>query len=274
MIKSYSALIVEDVDSASEYLKERIKLLSPSIEEIEQAYNIDDAYKLLSSRNFDLVFLDIQLPTGSGFDLLKKLSSIHRIGFEVIFVTGESAKEWALRAIKYSAIDFLYKPVDDSDLSAAISKAIDTISNKHYNEQIRLLLDRVTQSNHKEVSRIAFHLRNGIIEFIELSKIIYLQADGVITHIYLSGDKKITAMRNLGFYKEMLVADYNFYVISNSLLVNYDYISRYDSRNQEITLLNGKKLYASKRCGKNFKDNFSSLESSSVLGNFLKKIFK
>ncbi|MCU4157443.1 response regulator transcription factor [Carboxylicivirga sp. A043] len=256
-----SALIVEDVPDTSDYIRQRVELLFPQIQPIQQAYDIESAYELIKQQIVNVVFLDIQLTTGTGFDLLRRLMDENLIDFEIIFITGESAKEYTLKAIKFSAIDFLYKPLDDAELTQAVNKALVKINRKAYNQQIRLLLERVGVTQGAVSNKMAFHLHSGIIEFVAISDIIYLQADGVITYVFLSGDQRLTATRNIGFYKEMLVSDYNFHSISNGLLVNQDYIKKYNHRELTVELVDGTCLYASKRFGKEFKDSFNSSDS-------------
>ncbi|MCT4648050.1 MAG: LytTR family DNA-binding domain-containing protein [Carboxylicivirga sp.] len=270
----HTALIVEDVQDTSDYIHSRVRELIPQIGEIFQAYSINEAYELISNQSIDIVFLDIQLPTGTGFDLLKKLSEDGNINFEIIFITGENAKEYTLRAIKYSALDFLYKPLDDTDLLFAANKALEKLNNKHFNRQIRLLMERVGDNQGSISQKIAFHLHNGIIEFLHIDDIKYLQADGVVTYIYLTNNTRLSATKNLGFYKDMLISDYNFYMISNSLLVNHNYIKQYDHRQLLVTLTDGTHLYASKRYGKSFKDIFATKGAIATIGGFFKSFLK
>ena len=257
MQEVYTALVVEDVEDTSNYIKQRIEKLCPLIRDIQQAFSIDDAYEKIKANHFDIIFLDIQLPKGTGFDLLRMLSDEGKIDFEIIFITGESAKEFTLRAIKYSALDFLYKPLDDTDLILAVNKATEKLRSQYFNRQISLLLDRVGDSNINKTNKIALHLHNGIVEFVTVDEIKYLEADGVIAYVFLRNGNRLTTTRNLGYYKEMLMIDYNFYPISNSLLVNQDYILRYNHKELQLTLNDGTVLFASKRFGKSFKDTFT-----------------
>lgn len=261
MEQSYNALIVEDIQDTSDYIKQRIEHLFPQIRGVKQAYDIDEAYRLITSEDIQLVFLDIQLSTGTGFDLLRKLSSDNCIDFEIIFITGESAKEYTLRAIKFSAIDYLYKPLDDGELTQAVNKAITKINNKHLNQQIKLLLERVEGNSSPPSNKMAFHLHSGVIEFVHIRDIIYLKAEGVITHVYLVNNLKLTATRNIGFYKDILLSEYHFHLISNSLVVNQDFIKKYNHRELMLELSDGTILYASKRFGKAFKDRFATPKS-------------
>jgi len=273
MEQKVQALIVEDVPDTSDYIRQRVEKLFPQINKIFQSFDIEAAYDLLKQNSVQLVFLDIQLTTGTGFDLLRRLMNENLIDFEIIFITGESAKEYTLKAIKFSAIDFLYKPLDDGELTQAVNKALVKINHKAYNQQIKLLLERVGVSQGNPSNKMAFHLHSGVIEFVDISDILYLQADGVITYIFLKNGIRLTATRNIGFYKEMLVSDYHFHPISNSLLVNMEYIKKYNHRELTVELTDGTSLYASKRFGKEFKDTFNSSGNSvKSIASALKKL--
>lgn len=274
MDEKFNALIVEDIADTSEFIKQRILKLCPAINNPDQAYNLDEAYEMIKVGNYDIVFLDIQLPKGTGFDLLSRLSGEGKIDFEIIFITGESEKEYTLRAIKYSALDFLYKPLDDADLVIAVNKAIEKLKNSYFNKQIKLLLDRVGHEKVSKTNKIAFHLHNGVVEFVNVKEIKYLQADGVISYIYLDNGEKLTITKNLGYYKDMLISDYNFHLISNSLLVNHEFIHRYNHHELILTLKDGSTLYASKRFGKEFKDSLVQNKGGQRLKNPITALWK
>lgn len=261
----YKALIVEDVKTTSDYILDRVQKLCPEIGNVEQVFNLEDAYKIIKNNSFDIVFLDIQMSTGTSFDLLKQLSEEGSINFEIIFITGDSAKEYTLSAIKYSALDFLYKPLDDSEFIQAVHKAAEKLKNQNYNRQVQILLEHITNNDHHKSKKIAFYLRNGIVELLDINDIVYLKADGVISYVYLTNGKHLTTNKNLGFYKDMLIADYDFKQISNGLLVNNTYIKRYNHHELLLTLTTGENLYASKRYGKELKD---SLEPHQKKGFF------
>lgn len=253
-MKKYKALIVEDIKDTSDYILGRVRKLCPQIGKIDQALTLIDAYELILKDNYDIVFLDIQMPTGTSFDLLKKLSESGSIGFEIIFITGESAKEFTLRAIKYSALDFLYKPLDDSELIVAVNKAIDKLQRQNYNQQIKLLLSRMGENTVMHSDKIAFHLHSGVVEMVDIKDLMYLQAEGVVSVVHTTSGEAFTTNRNLGFYKEMLMIDYDFLPVSNSILVNPFYIKRYNQHSFYLTLTDETVLTASRRCGKDIKE--------------------
>lgn len=268
-METYKALVVEDVKDTADYIVQRIKLLCPQITTIHQKLKLYDAYKAILTNTYDIVFLDIQMPTGTSFDLLKRLSKKGEINFEIIFITGESAKQFPLRAIKYSALDFLYKPLDDTELVIAVNKAIKKISSQNHQNQIELLLQRIEKNETTKPDKIALHLHEGIIEMTSVYDIMYLQADGVVTKIHLQNDTVFTVNRNLGFYKEMLIMDYNFVSASNSILVNPTYIKRYDYRNLSITLTDNTSLIVSRRSAKELREVLSNNKNNFRLSKIL-----
>lgn len=253
-MKTYKALIVEDVKDTSEYILGRIKTLCPQIKEIDQAYTLDQAYDTILVGNYDILFLDIQMTTGTSFDLLKRLKDKEHSNFEIIFITGESAKEFTLRAIKYSAIDFLYKPLDDAELVIAVNKAIDKLNKQNHNQQISLLLSRMGVQSMMNSDKIAFHLHSGVVELVDVADLTHIEANGVVSIVHLSNGNKFTTNRNLGFYKEMMVLDYDFFPISNSFLVNPIHIKRYNHRKFTLILENDVVLTTSRRYGKELKE--------------------
>lgn len=271
----YKALIIEDVQDTSNYIRQRIQMLCPMLSPVAQAFTLEEAYTMITTTNYDIVFLDIQMPEGTSFDLLKRLTEHGNINFEIVFITGESAKEFTLRAIKYSALDFLYKPLDDSELVVAVNKAVMKLSNQNHNKQVKILLDRMEEHyTTMKSNRIAFHLFNSLVEFVSVKDILYLEADGVVSKVYLNGGESFTTNRNLGFYKEMLIVDYSFLLISNSILINPDYIKQYNHQMLQVVLLNGKTLQVSRRRGKEIREVLTSNKRSlgfSTLLNFIKK---
>ena len=130
----------------------------------------------------------------------KKLSLENKITFESIFVTGEKESTYVINALKFSAIDYLYKPLDDDELMVATNKAIEKRLKSKSNQQIDFLLQMLSTSKN-ESQKVAFNLIKGTTVVIELDHIVMLEADGVITDIYLNDQTILHACKNLGFYK-------------------------------------------------------------------------
>lgn len=274
-MQKYSALIVEDVKETSDYIYQRVSLLCPSIKKIDQALTLSEAENLIKNNRYDIVFLDIRMQAGSSFDLLKKLSDNDAIDFEIIFITGESDKEHVLRAIKFSAIDFLYKPLDDTELVVAVNRALEKRKSEDLNHQVKLLLQRMDERSTVKSDKIAFHLYSGILQMISVDEITYLEADGVVSKVHLNDGETITVNRNLGYYKELLILEYNFVSISNSIVLNKEYVKRYNHKALKITLTNGIELPVSRRKGKELKELLSERQGlSDIFSTFISKYEK
>ena len=272
------AIIVEDSLKNREALLELLKEECPQVRVLGEADNLADAYSLIKKIQPGLVFLDIQLKEGTTFDLLGRLYNEGRINFEIIFITAYGKFEYTTKAIEYSALDFITKPINSQKLLKAVKKAEQKIGHQQYAAQIELLIEILNKPTNVS-NRIAFHLIKGVIEFVEVKDIIYLEADGTVTNIYLSEDRKLIALRNLGYYIKLLMSDYNFFPISNKHLVHLNYIKRYKHSELTVWLINGKPLIASRRGGQDFKkfltnnkDKFGKLQQLN-LKDLLKKWF-
>ena len=253
-MEKYSALIVEDVKETSDYICRRVSLLCPSIKKIDQALTLSEAEDLIESNRYDIVFLDIRMQAGTSFDLLKRLSDKGVINFEIIFITGESDKEHILRAIKYSAIDFLYKPLDDGELVMAVNRALDKRESQDLNNQVKLLLQRMDERSTVKPDKITVHLHSGILQMISVNELKYIEADGVVSKVHLKNGETITVNRNLGYYKDLLILEHDFVPLSNSILLNREYIKRYNHQTLKITLTDNAELPVSRRRGKELKE--------------------
>lgn len=246
------ALIIEDSIDNREALKTLLSQNCPEVMIEGEAGDVEKGYELILEKDPELVFLDIQLKNHTSFDLLDRLLKNDSIDFEIIFITAHGSFEYATRAIAYSALDFITKPIDSQKLVDAVNKAQSRLNGDQYGDQIRMLLENLSTPQ-SQVNRIAIHLTKGVIEFIPVEEIMYLEADRTITYVYLTEDRKLNAMRNLGHYSKLLVSDHPFYPISNKIVVNLDYVTRYNHSILTVTLENGKKIQASRRGGQEFR---------------------
>lgn len=259
-------LIVEDIMATSNLIKNRIEILIPDIKEIQQAYTLEDAENKILSGNFDIIFWDVNMPKGTSFDLLKKLSLVNKITFESIFITGEKESTFVINALKFSAIDYLYKPLDDGELLVATNKAIDKRLKSKSDQQIDFLLEMLSSSR-KESQKVAFNLIKGTTVFIELDHIVMLEADGVITDIHLNDLTILHASKNLGFYKSFLLEKDNFFQVSHAVIANVKEVASFDNKNLKINFKNGTSSSVSRRRAKEFKDFLNRYDPKSGLLN-------
>lgn len=247
------ALIVEDIPKTSDLIKNRIIHVSKEIITCDQAYNLTEAHEMITTHEYDIVFWDVNMPNGTSFDLLKTLALENKITFESIFITGEKESEYIIHALKFSAIDYLYKPVDDTELDEAIKKATEKRKKSKDNEQMDLLLDILSKKENDQ-KRVAFNLMKGNTVFINLDDITYLEADGVISKIHLNNNTVLNANKNLGYYKSFLLEENNFFLISHSVIANTKEILVFNKKSLEIEFKNRSKVTVSRRRAKEFRD--------------------
>jgi len=246
------AVIIEDMFANREVLRIMLAENCPDVHITGEAETVEQGYQLIKAQQPDLVFLDIQLDRETSFDLLDRLYGEEAINFEIIFITGVGTFENVTRAIEFSALDLIHKPITEEKLLKAAEKAARRLNRPQYNRQIELLLENLRPPGGRS-RRIAFHLPRGIIEFVQVDDIITLEADSVVTHVRLDNGTRLTAMKNLGFYSKLLTAEYDFFQISNDTVVNLDYVKRYNHGELTLTLTDGSHLIAARRGGQDFR---------------------
>ncbi len=215
----FKTVIVDDEPKNLRILKKLLQDYCPQIQIVGEAGDVKQAAEIIRELKPDLVILDIEMPYGNAFDLLDGLMPID---FEVIFIT--AFDNYSLKAFKYSALDYLLKPVDISELQAATNKAIQKITGKNLNQQVALLLSNFknTQNN---LQKIAIPTMDGFV-FMNVDEIIRCEANGAYTFIYTTRNEKITASKNIKEYEELL-PETSFCRIHNSHLVNLNRIKKY-----------------------------------------------
>ena len=182
------AVIIDDEQKAREGLAIILERYCPDIEIVGSCEKPEIGLEKIDELKPDLVFLDVQMPRMSGFDLLEKIDEIN---FEVIFVT--SYDTYAIKAIKFSALDYLLKPIDVDDLVSAIEKIKEKQSKEAVN--YRSLLTNMKNRSEK-LTRLAIPTENEIV-MQDLKDIIYCEADGSYSNIHLVDNKKITVSKML-----------------------------------------------------------------------------
>ena len=209
MIKT---IIIEDEVNVREGLKKMLKIIAPTLEIIGETAYVKDAIMLIKTYKPSLIFLDVELEDGTGFDILNGLENLD---FNVIFTTAYN--QYAIKAFKYSAIDYLLKPIDPSELQLAIERALDTIKNK--NEHLELL--QVLQENQKNNNQKIVLKTTEQRYIIKTNDIIRLEADGAYT-LFVTENNKIIVSKNLKYYQNIL--DSKFIRCHQSHLINKKYV--------------------------------------------------
>lgn len=212
-----TAIIIEDMSDALALLKKDIETRHPEIDIIATAQSVVEAAKVLRKNQPDILFLDIMLGDGTGFDILEIFPDLKS---KIIFVT--ASDEYAIRAFKFAAIDYVLKPYAQEDLSLAIERAKEQIQpNK---ERLRILKDTIAAPDQKP-DKISLHTLDQII-IVSLDDIIRCESDSNNTIFHLQDKRKIFVTKTLKYFAEMLKS-YDFVRIHQSHLVNLQCISAY-----------------------------------------------
>lgn len=238
MIKT---LIIDDEHNAGEFLEKLLKRYFPNKFHIcKTCESVDEAVEAIEEFQPNLVFLDIQMPNKNGFELFKEIKEIN---FEVIFTTAHS--EFAIEAIKRSALDYLLKPINYIDLLGAVTR-FDEKSKKHIQQnQLSILIENMDagDSAHK---KIAIATETGF-EFLKFNSIIYLEAQSNYTKFYLTDNSSIITAKTLKHFEEILPEDI-FFRIHKTYLVNMNFIKRFSKVDEfTVELITGQKLPVSHR---------------------------
>ena len=231
-----NAIVVDDDKSTSELIKIILKRDYPEIELVGSAYCVEDGLTLLHQVNVNILFLDIEMPDGTGFDLLLRLANKN---FHVIFVT--AFNDYAIQAFKVNAIDYVTKPIDIDELKSAIDKAKriindDLLQNLNLNEVVSKLIN--------SSKKIAFQVGSGV-EYINADDILYIEADGNYSTIHLR-DKNMVVIKQLKYIEQQLEQHY-FFRSHRSTIINLRHIISYNlNKEEDIVLSNGAKLFISR----------------------------
>lgn len=229
-------LIVDDELSAREILKAQLKRHHPEIEEIEEANSVASGKACLDHYTPDILFLDVEMPGGSGFELLE---SLEEIPFSVIFTTAYS--EYAIRAIKFSALDYILKPIDREELAAAVMKAQQNTA-QYPREHMSSVMNNVRSASPKTL----ILPNRSDYESVQVDDILYLQGESNYTRfIFRDGSSRMTS-KTIKEYEEMLEQS-GFCRIHKSSIIQLRYAARYKKGDGgEVTMENGDILKVSR----------------------------
>lgn len=235
MIKDQlKTIIVEDEQTSREILKNYLQKYCPNVKVIGEAENIDEALVLIRNNDLDLVFLDVEMPYGSGFDLLEKLGNTT---FEVVFVTAYN--QYAIEALNSHASYYLLKPISIDELIKAVDY-VTTLRSKESELQNVGLVPKIQMNDGK----ITIPTQDGF-EVLEMKNIMYCKADDNYTEIFLENNHKKLVSKTLKYFEDIL-KESGFARIHKSYMVNVSYIASYKKgKGGTVTLANGKELSVS-----------------------------
>ena len=213
------AIIIEDETLSQEMLTLLLQRHKADVEIIDTCSNPTDGIESIAKHQPELVFLDIQMPKMNGFDMLKKISNIN---FEVIFTT--AFDQYAIDAIRTSALDYLLKPIDDEDLTAAIEKCKERMVEKKTKHQFENLFNNLTNKNPLDKT-LALSASDGI-SFVKMSDILRVEANGRYAKFYLLNKETILVSKTLGDFEDILSAN-QFFRIHDSSIINLNHVKKY-----------------------------------------------
>ena len=230
-------IIIEDEKVLAETLMNVLAEVAPQCRVMGIAPSIVEARRLIETVKPDIAFLDVELKDGLSFDLLEKLPEIN---FEIIFVTAYS--KYAFNAFKYSAIDFVVKPIDADDISRAVNRAVEALSDKDIGERVKLLLQNKdeNQSNQRIILKTS-----ESVHYVPIKDIIRCESDINYTTFHLTGGKNVVVSKTMGEF-ERILPDY-FFRVHRSHLVNLNFIHQVKKRSGIVILSNDEKIPVSSR---------------------------
>lgn len=223
-----NTVIIDDEAGVRNTISSLLSVNFPDIKILSTAASVAEGYEAIINCRPDLVFLDIGLPDGTAFDLLKKFSGIT---FRIIFVTGH--QEYALDAIKVSALDYLLKPVDPDELIKAVEKAGEIINHEEQMLKFRALAENI--QGRKILKRIILHTADHL-QLVSVSDIIRAEADSNYTTFFLAGGKHVLVSRTLKEFEELLSGS-GIIRVHQSHLVNIEQIDRFVKKDGGYLLL-------------------------------------
>lgn len=236
-IKSF---IVEDDKTNVNVLERLISEKCPEIQNEGYANNIETAIEFLKANDVDIVFMDIEIGDRLSFEIL---DNIPNFKFVIIFITGFN--QHAIKAIKYAAIDYLLKPIDPNELSQAVNRAIRAKNSIDYSAKISFLIETLFDNKDKQ-QKIPIPTLNGL-QFLQLSDITAIEADGSYSKIHFFDKSFILASKSLKIFEELL-EDKCFMRIHHSFLININKIDKYIKGNGgQVVMDNGKVIDVSLR---------------------------
>jgi two-component system LytT family response regulator len=218
-MKEITAVIIDDERSNREFISVILGDFCPEVKVIGQADGVVSGLDLLRQTDPDILFLDIKMPDGDGFQLLEKLENPR---FQLIFITAYD--KYAIRSFKYSAVDYLLKPIDPEDMIRAVTRAKGRLGKGESGIELKVLMENLRVQD-TSPRKIIVPDQNGFV-VIRQDEVIRVEADGNYSTIKLSSGNEVVASKPIKYFEEML-EDSQFVRIHNSHLVNINHIVKY-----------------------------------------------
>ena len=244
-----SSIIIDDEPGNIVTLQELLKGYCPEVKIVGTALNPVIGQELIAKERPDLVFLDIEMPYGNAFSMLDKLSPVN---FEVIFIT--AFNDYAVKAFKYAALDYILKPVNINELKDAVEKATKRINEKQLNTRVDLLLKNIKPENGQS-QKIGLPTVDGF-RFENIQNILFLEAQGAYTNVYIKGNEKEVVSKNLNYFDDILPPA-TFCRVHHSYVININFVKKYfKGRGGYVEMENGSIIEISIRKKDDFLNKF------------------
>jgi two-component system LytT family response regulator len=231
-------LLVDNEENVRMTLRGLIEKISPTAQ-IEEAVGVEAGIAKINEFQPEILFLDIEMDDGTGFDLLKRIESP---AFQLIFTT--AFNQYAIQAIRFSAIDYLMKPVDPIELAASLTKAAQNISQRNLQRQLDVLMQQMNGRPSTEKQIVLKDM--DATYFVKVSDILYCMAEGAYTQIFIQNSDPILVSRNLHAHEELLTPS-GFIRTHHSCLVNPVHIKLYERKTESLVLTSGHTVPVSQR---------------------------
>lgn len=243
------AVIIDDEAQSRAVLREMLTKFCPEVKVLGESGDFDETLDMIAELKPNLAFLDINMPNGSGFDVLR---AFPQSNFEVIFITAHN--EYAIRAIRASALDFLLKPVNIYELQEAVRRAGDKLSKQDEYNHLNVLIENLGLNSGTQ-GRVAIPDGSGL-SFVTLKDIIRLEADGSYTMLHLQNGKHILSTRHLKEYEELLPHKL-FFRSHHSHIINLEHITGYTrGEGGSVTMSDNSEVLVARRKKKLFLEIF------------------
>ncbi len=222
-------LIIDNEAQIRSILKEMILLWSNGMHTVEEADGVASGLKEIHHFQPDIVMLDVEMDDGTGFDLLKQVMNPR---FQLIFTTAHN--KYAVQAFKFSAMDYLLKPIDPTELNNSLEKAAEKMLNSNLQRQLAVMMEQWTEKKPADPQIVLKDIDKTY--FVKINDILYCEAEGAYTKFYLTTGDPIFVSRTLRTYEEIL-APSGFIRTHHSCLVNPNKIKIYDRKTDNGTLV-------------------------------------
>jgi two-component system, LytTR family, response regulator len=213
------AIIIDDEKKCISLLQKMLQQQYPDVQIVATTQSPEEGIKLIRQLEPDLVFLDIEMPNKNGFEVLEATKDVH---CNVVFTT--AYQQYAIKAIRFSALDYLLKPIDADELSTAMQRYFTLTKSKQREQQLNMLFNNLKNIS-QPFSRLSVATNEGVI-FINTNDILFCEASGGYTNFFLKNGDKLLTSKTLKDFEEILI-DHSFFRIHHSYLINLSEIKRY-----------------------------------------------